>query len=347
MSRAEAAQEITFYHRGDFAYTVVEGPTWEEALANAEDLGGSLVSSPDVPLIEWLMKTFNSDQQWRTTIAVKGEKWMGQSDITLTRSFWIRTEKGPSQPLRSSISWTDDGYFAFNPDNFYPNEQNPNQEQVAFWNHNRYGIAEVRVRGPEVNIDRADDSSDKEEQVNSAPDSPVNSIDIEAEGITDPFPGRIEDVRRAYVRFSSLIQGSSARTDAVTGSDAEDVLGAGKGADKLTGGDGADQFVFYTPERFGKRGADTITDFKPEQGDTLILITDALPGLSNPELTTVNSQKALRAAQKSAATLIYNKPLGQLFYDQNGSGRGFGKGGLFAILSGAPELTANDLGLLG
>jgi len=149
------------------------------------------------------------------------------------------------------------------------------------------------------------------------------------------------------VDLSSLIRGATTKTDAISGSASEDVLGAGKGADKLTGGDAADQFVFNTRDRFDKRGADTITDFNPSQGDKLILSPDALPGLSDPELTTVTSKKALKAAQKSAATLIYYEPLGQLFYDQNGSSKKFGKGGLFAIRSGAPELTADHLGLLG
>ena len=149
------------------------------------------------------------------------------------------------------------------------------------------------------------------------------------------------------VDLSSLIQGATTKSDAISGSASEDVLGAGKGADKLTGGDAADQFVFNTRDRFGKRGADTITDFNPSQGDKLVLSPDALPGLSDPELTTVTSKKALKAAQKSAATLIYYEPLGQLFYDQNGSSKKFGKGGLFAILSGAPALSTDDLGLLG
>ena len=149
------------------------------------------------------------------------------------------------------------------------------------------------------------------------------------------------------VDLSSLIQGATTKSDAISGSASEDVLGAGKGADKLTGGDAADQFVFNTRDRFGKRGADTITDFNPSQGDKLVLSPDALPGLSDPELTTVTSKKALKAAQKSAATLIYYEPLGQLFYDQNGSSKKFGNGGLFAILSGAPALSTDDLGLLG
>jgi hypothetical protein len=148
------------------------------------------------------------------------------------------------------------------------------------------------------------------------------------------------------VDLSSLIQGVSSKSDAISGSAKDDVLGAGKGADKLTGASGADQFVFNTKDSFGNAGADTITDFNPEEGDQLILSPDALPGLTtDPSLQSVTSKKALKAAQKSEAALIYYQPLGQLFYDQNGSGKGFGSGGLFAVLSGAPVLTAENLGV--
>jgi Ca2+-binding RTX toxin-like protein len=154
-------------------------------------------------------------------------------------------------------------------------------------------------------------------------------------------------VQKTDVDLGEAITGISDKTDAIAGSAATDVLVAGKGADKITGGDSADQFVFNIRDAFGKKGADTITDFNPSQGDKLVLSPDALPGLSDPALTNATSKKDLKAAQKSGASLIYYQPLGQLFYDQNGKGKGFGSGGLFAILAGAPSLTIDHLGLLG
>jgi len=151
-------------------------------------------------------------------------------------------------------------------------------------------------------------------------------------------------VSNITVDLSSLLQGISSKIDAISGSANDDVLGAGKGADKLTGASGADQFVFNTKDSFGAKGADTITDFNPEEGDQIVLSSNALPGLkTEPTFQAVSSKKALKAAQKSDSDLIYYQPLGQLFYDQNGSGKGFGSGGLFAVLSGAPVLEAADL----
>ena len=171
-------------------------------------------------------------------------------------------------------------------------------------------------------------------------------IDISLE--EPPKEGEAQTIEKSELDLSTSISGPSAKQDDLIGTSSDDTLAAGKGVDKLTGGEGADKFIFNTPDKFGKKGADIITDFNKAQGDQIFFSTNALPGLrANQSFVIATSKKALKAAQKSAATLIYYKPLGQLFYDQNGSGRGFGKGGLFAILSGAPELTANDLGLLG
>ena len=45
--------EIPFIRRGDSAYVIVEGPTWEEAEANAVALGGHLVTINDAEENEW------------------------------------------------------------------------------------------------------------------------------------------------------------------------------------------------------------------------------------------------------------------------------------------------------
>ena len=51
--------------------------------------------------------------------------------------------------------------------------------------------------------------------------------------------------------------------------------------------------------------------------------------------------------QREDMELVYFEPKGQLYYNQNEGGKGFGKkGGLFAILEGAPEITQDSVGLL-
>ncbi|WP_250395343.1 lectin-like protein, partial [Synechococcus sp. MU1655] len=50
--------ETPFIRRGDSAYVIVEGPTWEEAEANANALGGHLVTINDAEENDWLFNAF-------------------------------------------------------------------------------------------------------------------------------------------------------------------------------------------------------------------------------------------------------------------------------------------------
>ena len=51
---SDSIAEIPFIRRGDSAYVIVEGPTWEEAEANANKLGGHLVSIESQNEFDWL-----------------------------------------------------------------------------------------------------------------------------------------------------------------------------------------------------------------------------------------------------------------------------------------------------
>ncbi len=110
---------------------------------------------------------------------------------------------------------------------------------------------------------------------------------------------------------------------------------------------GADSFLFETNSAFNSAviGIDTIADFNHSQGDKIILdkttftaITSVVgKGFSNANDFQITSLGAL-----SNAVIVYDSMTGQLLYNQNGSAAGFGSGGQFAQLTGAPTLTASD-----
>ena len=152
-------------------------------------------------------------------------------------------------------------------------------------------------------------------------------------------------VSNIQVSLSALMTGSSQGKDVVTGTDGSDTIGAGKGKDKLQGGTGADIFAFSKKDKFGKKGADIITDFKPEEGDKIALSAKALPGLKSAEFGIAANKSELKSLYKSAANIIYYQPKGRLIYDQNGSDKGFGEGGIFSILTGSPEINVGDFGI--
>jgi Ca2+-binding RTX toxin-like protein len=62
-------------------------------------------------------------------------------------------------------------------------------------------------------------------------------------------------------------------------------------------------------------------------------------GLSASEFAVVNS---LEEAALSDALIVYGANTGNLYYDPNGIGDGFGNGAQFATIEGAPVLNAND-----
>ena len=53
--------EIPFIRRGDSAYVIVEGPTWEEAEANAVALGGHLVTINNKEENDFIAKVIQSE----------------------------------------------------------------------------------------------------------------------------------------------------------------------------------------------------------------------------------------------------------------------------------------------
>jgi hypothetical protein len=52
-----------------------------------------------------------------------------------------------------------------------------------------------------------------------------------------------------------------------------------------------------------------------------------------------NCKSAINKGASREEAFLYQYKSGELFFNQNGSKSGFGKGGLICILSGAPEIT--------
>ena len=96
---------------------------------------------------------------------------------------------------------------------------------------------------------------------------------------------------------------------------------------------------------YGKKKADRVTDFKTGQGDQIVLDEDAFGGFGvSFTFSVASNKKELRQASRAGADLIYFETKGYLYFDQNEEGRGFGNGGVFAVLNKKPELDASDIG---
>ncbi|MEH1940664.1 MAG: hypothetical protein V7L01_10655 [Nostoc sp.] len=148
-------------------------------------------------------------------------------------------------------------------------------------------------------------------------------------------------------------QGGNDKIDGKSGNDllrggtGNDILVGGAGNDILVGGAGADRFLYNTNAPFASSavGVDTISDFKHSQGDKIILDKTTFSAITSAAGTGFSNKsdfKITNSAGTSTAKIVYDAVSGQLFYNQNGSAAGFGSGGLFATLTGAPTLTVSD-----
>ncbi|MEH2176397.1 beta strand repeat-containing protein [Nostoc sp.] len=152
---------------------------------------------------------------------------------------------------------------------------------------------------------------------------------------------------------NDIIYGLSGN-DLLRGGAGNDTLVGGAGNDTLVGGAGADYFVYNTDAAFGATavGVDAMSttgyvyaDFNSSQGDKIILDKTTFNAITSTAGTGFSNKSDFQIISNggtSTAKIIYDAVSGQLFYNQNGSAAGFGSGGLFATLTGAPTLTASD-----
>ncbi|MEH2246141.1 hypothetical protein [Nostoc sp.] len=145
---------------------------------------------------------------------------------------------------------------------------------------------------------------------------------------------------------NDFIDGNSGN-DLLRGGCGNDILIGGSGNDTLVGGAGADSFFYNTDAAFALTavGVDAIADFNRSQGDKIILDKTTFNAITSAPGTGFSKKSDFQITSSGAAStakIIYDAFSGQLFYNQNGSAAGFGSGGLFATLTGAPILSASD-----
>ena len=143
----------------------------------------------------------------------------------------------------------------------------------------------------------------------------------------------------------------------ITGTDSDDTLVFGKGKRKMEGGSGSDTFVCHKQDQYGKKGADTIIDFNPDE-DLIALSRKSLGYTRRQwkkiqrvgkelEFRTAETKKERNQMKQQNIDFIYHqdeaKGYGLLFYNQNRANKGYGDGGMIAILEGGPDLFEGNI----
>ena len=110
--------------------------------------------------------------------------------------------------------------------------------------------------------------------------------------------------------------------------------------DELKGGSTE---AIEAPRKFNKKTADKITNFNPST-DTLEIEIDSFGIDSSATFASGKNKKAVKKKlAKQDFDFLYDEKKGGLYFNENGSDKGFGEGGIIAILKGAPDLTPDNL----
>ena len=189
--------------------------------------------------------------------------------------------------------------------------------------------------------DGADDSTSSSKSSDESSNAKLPSID---DAVTQKKITNFELIQSVKVNnknISTIIIGTENK-DEITGTLSGEIIASMSGRDNIRGGGGADGFLFQDRNHFGKKEQDTIVDFNPERGDSLLIDEDIFDLGSNHRLKKVKNMKKAKRKDNSKADFIYEEKRGYLWYNENGKEDGWGDGGVFVKLKGAPELGLSD-----
>ena len=94
---------------------------------------------------------------------------------------------------------------------------------------------------------------------------------------------------------------------------------------------------------FKKKYSDKITNFNPST-DTLEIDTDSFGIDSSATFATGKNKKTVKKKlSKQDFDFLYDEKKGGLYFNENGADKGFGDGGIIAILKGAPDLMMDNI----
>ena len=135
-STTRGIAETPFIRRGDSAYVIVQGPTWEEAEENAVKLGGHLVTINDAEENEWILDNLDFEQAWiGLEFDLEINEWNWASRDNSQFRYWNEGE-----PNGNNAEWEDFyGVIRRQWSGYWNDAGDHHAEEVV------YGIAEIKL----------------------------------------------------------------------------------------------------------------------------------------------------------------------------------------------------------
>ena len=103
------------------------------------------------------------------------------------------------------------------------------------------------------------------------------------------------------------------------------------------------EIIIDAPTKFKVKAVDKITNFNPST-DNLEIDTDSF-GIDRTATFAAgkNKKEVKKVLAKQDFDFLYDQKKGGLYFNENDSDKGFGDGGIIAMLKGAPDLSADNL----
>ena len=120
-------------------------------------------------------------------------------------------------------------------------------------------------------------------------------------------------------------------------------MGGSSGWSGGSSGWSGDYLYLKKPTKFKRKNIDKITKFNYST-DTLEIDTDSFGIDRSATFAAGKNKKAVKKKlAKKDFDFLYDEKKGGLYFNENGADKGFGDGGIIAILKGAPDLTSSNL----
>lgn len=106
------------------------------------------------------------------------------------------------------------------------------------------------------------------------------------------------------------------------------------------------QQTLSSPSAFNSKAAKRISDFDPKT-DTLNIDINSFGLDGAASFASAKNRKQVKSKySRQNADFIYDSKSGALYFNENGTAKGFGDGGMCAVFAGAPSLDANNVAFI-
>ena len=151
------------------------------------------------------------------------------------------------------------------------------------------------------------------------------------------FSGYTSETNLANASDPDSVAGTESEVDTANPSNLDSVTGIGS---EVSGA--MNEIHIKAPKKYKNKYANKIKNFDPS-ADTLEIDGNNFKIDDSPTFTSGKNKKTIKKLAKKDFDFLYDEKKGGLYFNENGSDKGFGEGGIIAILKGAPELTSGNI----